>query len=193
MTTEAMRWPAPPHWHGDVVIEPLTSALVELDTTAYASSPLAIGRHSAGRWPTAGFTVEDNLPLIARHEAEHRAGAAFAHALLSPARDREYGCAYLRPLAPYSERTGTRLVDPPRELAAAAIATWWLIDDVRARPDADSVLAALESWIAAWGAAPVVFRCLPEEDQSIDALRRAGLTPIEAVGQELPYCWFVRS
>ena len=175
-----------------VRIEPLTSALVELDTTAYLASPVAILRHSSGRWPTKDFTASDNLALIARHEAEHLAGEAFAYSLLTAERDRELGCVYLRSLSDFQQRTGTRLVGPHRDLTSAAIATFWLIDDARARPSAETVVAELESWIAEWGAAPAIFRCLPEEVETIAALRGRGLIAMEAVDQELPYQWFVR-
>ena len=78
-------------WRGEVNIEPLTSKLAALDTVAYTDSPDAIRRHSAGRWPTDGFTMAENLTLIATHEAEHHAGVAFAYSLLNVARDRELG------------------------------------------------------------------------------------------------------
>jgi hypothetical protein len=180
-------------WRGAVSIEPLTSELAELDTVAYVSSPDAIRRHSAGRWATDDFTIAENLDLIARHEAEHRAGVAFAYSLLDVSRDLEVGCAYLRPLRSFLQRTGTRLVGFPRDRSSAAIATFWLIDDAQARPDAGTVVAELESWIAAWGAAPAIFRCLPEEAESIEACQRRGLIAVEAVDQELPYRWFVRA
>lgn len=192
MTIPSPTWPAPPEWRGALLIEPLTRHLADLDTAAYTSSPQAIEQHSAGRWPTDGFTLTENLDLIAGHEAEHHAGTAFAYALLSPARDREVGCVYLRPLAPYCERTGMQLLDAAVDVSATAIATFWLIDDASARPATAAVVAELDSWLAAWGAAPVVFRCLPEEAESSAALRHLGLGAIETAGQELPYRWFRR-
>jgi len=189
---EVLTWPAPPVRRGAVSIEPLTRELAGLDTVAYATSPDAIRRHSAGQWATETFTVAENLPLIARHEAEHRAGVAFAYSLLDLGRDREVGCAYLRSLSTFQQRTGTRLVGSPRDLSCAAIATFWLIDDAQARPDAETVVTELESWIEAWGAAPAIFRCLSEETESVAALRRRGLTAVEAVDQQLPYRWFLR-
>src|SRR4051794_15037309 len=107
-------------WRGALIIEPLTRELAALDTVAYTDSPTAIRRHSAGRWPTDGFTMAENLTLIALHEEEHRAGEAFAYSLLNAAGDREVGCAYLRPLAAFQRRTGTRLLGLSPGMADAA-------------------------------------------------------------------------
>ena len=186
------RWPEPPAVHGDVCLVPLTRELAVLDTAAYLSSPRAIGSHSAGRWPMDGFTLEENLALIAHHEAEHRAGDAFAYAVLDPRGDQEWGCVYLRPLAPYLERTATRLALPAATVRSAAIATFWLIDDGSRRPTATEVLGVVEGWTAAWRAAPVVFRCLPEESESVSALEGSAMDRVAASTQPLPYLWFMR-
>jgi hypothetical protein len=90
-----------------VVIVPLTRQLLDLDLTAYCSSPQAIRAHSAGRWPSEDLTREENCRLIEQHEQEHAAGEAYAYAILSADRTREVGCVYLRPFAPFLERTRT--------------------------------------------------------------------------------------
>lgn len=193
VTHQDSSWPAPPVWRGEVNIEPLTSKLAALDTVAYIDSPDAIRRHSAGRWPIDGFTMAENLTLIATHEAEHDAGVAFAYSLLNVARDRELGCVYLRPLTAFQRRTGTRLVGLPRRMSNAAIATFWLIDDAHGRPTAVAVVREVESWVTAWGAAPAIFRCLPQEAESIQALVKGGLVAVDVEDQELPYRWFMRA
>lgn len=189
---EQAPWPEPPTVHGDVSLVPLTRGLAELDTVAYRSSPQAIGSHSAGRWPTSGFTLEANLPLLAAHEAEHEAGDAFAFAILGPRGDEEWGCVYLRPLRAHGERTHTGLALPESTIRSAAVATFWLIDDDARRPPATEVVRLIEGWTEAWGAAPVVFRCRPEERESVSALEGAGLDRVHASAQPMPYLWFVR-
>jgi hypothetical protein len=184
-------WPTPQPVSGDLMIVPLTRRIADLDFVAYQSSPRAISTHSADRWPIEGFTREENCRLIAIHETEHAAGEAYAYAILSSDGMRELGCVYLRQLSPYLERTQTRLsleaLDPNR----TAIATFWLIDDQAARPAASHVLRRLRQWIQQWGAVNVVFRCLPDETESVEALTACrGLRPIRASDQELPYLWF---
>jgi hypothetical protein len=166
--------------------------LADLDTLAYLSSPQAISSHSAGRWPIHGFTLEANLPLLADHEAEQRAGDAFAFAILDPPGEQEWGCVYLRPLAAYVARTHTRLALPGSTVRSAAFATFWLIDDDSRRAAAREVVRILEAWTAAWGAAPIVFRCLPEERESVSALEESGMDRVHASAQPLPYLWFIR-
>jgi hypothetical protein len=186
-------WPEPPTVLGDVCLVPLARNLVRLDTAAYRASPRAISAHSAGRWPLGGFTLEADLPLLARHEDEHRAGNAFAYALLGPRGDEEWGCVYLRPLAAYVHHTHTRLTLPEATIRSAAIATFWLIDDDSRRAPVTEVVRIIEAWTEAWGAAPIVFRCLPEERGSVSALDGSGMDRVEASAQPLPYVWFFRA
>src|SRR3954451_506213 len=186
-------WPEPPTVLGDVCLVPLARNLVRLDTAAYRASPRAISAHSAGRWPLGGFTLEADLPLLARHEDEHRAGNAFAYALLGPRGDEEWGCVYLRPLAAYVHHTPTRPPLPEATIRLAAIATFWLIDDDSRRAPVTEVVRIIEAWTEAWGAAPIVFRCLPEERGSVSALDGSGMDRVEASAQPLPYVWFFRA
>ena len=185
-------WPEPPLVQGAFGLAPLTGELVDLDTRAYLESPDAITSHSAGRWPVKGFTRVENLRLIEGHEREHEAGEAFTYALLSPARDREWGCVYLRPLRSFLDRSGTTLALDPSVILDAAIVTLWLIDDTVNRPAVDEVLASLEAWLRTWRPDAAIFRCLPAETEIFDALTKAGLSQINAAQQELPYLWFMR-
>ena len=187
----AYPWPAPPELHTpDLSIVPLTSDLLSLDTSAYVSSPRAIEAHSAGLWPTDGFTQEDNLPLLSEHQREHASGEAFAQALLSPDASREMGCAYLRPLSAYVARTGTRLAAAHPE---SAIVTFWAIDDTSSRPSGAVILGHLRDWVTDWGAAPAVLRFLDTETETASAVRSLGLQELEASAQPLPYRWFAMS
>lgn len=185
-------WPEPPPVQSALGLDPLTGELFDLDTRAYLESPAAITAHSAGRWPVRGFTREKNLRLIEGHEREHEAGEAFTYALLSPDRDREWGCVYLRPLHSILDRSGTTLALDPSVILDAAIVTLWLIDDTASRPAGDEVVASLEARLRAWRPDAAVFRCLPAETEILDALTEAGLSQISAAQQELPYVWFLR-
>lgn len=166
------RWPVPPPYLGVVTLRPLGPDLVDVDTVAYLSSPLAVTAHSAGRWPVE-LTRDANLELLSHHRAEHDAGAAFAHAILDRDGQRELGCVYLR----------------PHDDGLARL-TFWLVDDTTGRPGATVVLAELLAWADAWGAAPVVVRLLPEETESLGAVAELGLTEIAMPDQDLPYRWF---
>lgn len=165
-------WPVPPEHIGAVVLEPLARRLLDLDLDAYLASPRAITAHSAGRWPTDLSRAEE-LRLVSLHEAEHRAGEAFAYVALLPDRSRAVGCVYLRP-----HPTGV------------AVLTFWLLDDVGARPSAADVLRELLGWTTAWAAAPMVLRVLAEETESLAAAADPGLVEVELSTDGLPYRWF---
>jgi len=185
-------WPEPPLVQGAFGLAPLTSELVDLDTRAYLQSPAAITAHSAGRWHVKGFTREENLRLIEGHEREQKTGEAFTYALLSPGRDQEWGCVYLRPLQSLLDKSGTTLALDPSVILDATIVTLWLIDDTANRPAVDEVVTSLEAWLRAWRPDAAIFRCLPAETEILDALTEAGLSQINATQQELPYLWFMR-
>ncbi len=180
-------WPAPPAHHGLVTLEPLRLDLLGLDTAAYVSSPDAIRAHSAGSWSTEGFTIETNRELIARHEAEHDAGEAYAYAILAHDRSRELGCAYLRRLADFCGRTGTVVDGMPDE---SAVTTFWSIDDAASRPRQTDLLREVAAWVTSWGAVPWVLRALPAEEETVAAAAELGMRELAARGQQLPYRWF---
>jgi hypothetical protein len=180
-------WPPPPVHRRLVTLEPLRTELLDLDTTAYVASPDAIRAHSAGSWPTDGFTADTNRDLIARHEAEHEAGEAFAYAILANDRSCEIGCAYLRRLADFCQCTGTVIDGLAYD---SAITTYWAIDDATRRPGHIDLLGEITAWVEAWGAAPWVLRALPAEAGAIAAAVELGMTELDAEGQQLPYRWF---
>jgi len=53
------------------IIEPLQESHAALDYEAYISSPDVIRIHSAGRWPTKDFTLQEDRLLLAGHYERH--------------------------------------------------------------------------------------------------------------------------
>lgn len=173
------------------MITPLTNQILDLDLVAYRSSPKAISAHSAGRWPGEDLSRDEARRLMAVHEKEHAAAEAYAYAILDPDGARELGCVYLRRLSAFLDRTGTSFDSTALEPDRTAIVTFWLIDDQKVRPSTSLVLNSLRRWLHRWGAADLLWRCLPGEIASVAALEEAtGLCALTASGQELPYLWF---
>jgi hypothetical protein len=114
-------WPEPTLVHGASRLAPLSGEFVDLDTRAKLESPVAITAHSAGRWPVEGFTREENLRLVEGYEREHAAGEAFTYALLSPGRDQEWGCVYLRPLQFFLDPAETEILDALTEAGLSQV------------------------------------------------------------------------
>jgi hypothetical protein len=72
--------------HERFVATPLTVTNAALDHDAYMVSPDVIRVHSDARWPHHGFTLADDLQLVAKHEADHEARRAFTFVLLAPSK-----------------------------------------------------------------------------------------------------------
>ncbi|MGF0116718.1 GNAT family N-acetyltransferase [Promicromonospora sp. Marseille-Q5078] len=169
---------------------PLTAALVELDHEAYTASPDVIRLHSAGRWRAEGFTLGEDLELVAAHAKDHESGRAFTFALLDPRRSRAVGCLYVRPLdGPLPGAAGDRGGSAP-----SAMVTFWVRQDEQTTGLVDEVVRAVQDWLrTAWPLAAHVFRVLPAEVASCAALDRLGLERVQ-IGpryEDRPYRWYL--
>lgn len=179
--------------HQRFIATPLTTAVAVLDYESYMASPEVIRIHSDGRWPVKGFTLSDDLELVANHQADHVSRRAFAFALLAPGRTEALGCVYLNPLREYLRRVqaDSQLIDavPP----ASAMVTFWLRQDQQDTGLAEAVVEAVDDWLRNdWPLAMHLFRILPNERSSHMALERLGLRRIDLdlSDEERPYLWY---
>lgn len=173
--------------------EPLTLANVALDHEAYVASPDVIHRHSDGRWPVAGFTLDDDRRLAARHEADHRARRAFTFLLLDPGRSRASGCLYLNPLHSYLERSAADPATSARFPSASAMVSFWLRQDDQETDLPRRVAVGVHAWLEQrWPLDTHVFRALPTETSTVAALAALPLhrVRLELPGDPRPYLWF---
>jgi hypothetical protein len=166
------------------VATPLTADTAALDYAAYMASPDVIRVHSDGRWPVDGFTLDEDREQVARHQADHEAQRAFAFVLLSPARDESFGCLYLNPLDAYLRRAGADAAVLARFPPDSAMVTFWFRQDQQDTGLADTVLAAVRTWLPR----PYLFRCLPAEHASRQALERLDLHRVDLSFS--PYLWY---
>lgn len=179
--------------HPQFVATPLTTALAPLDHAAYVSSPEVIARHSDGRWPVQGFTVSEDVELIAQHESDHQSNRAFTFSLLDPTESEALGCLYLNPLGAYLRRVGAddALL---RELPSpSAMVTFWLRQDQQDGDLAEAVVGVVNDWlVTAWPFENHLFRVLPGERSSRAALEQHGLRrrELELPGEPRPYLWY---
>ena len=179
--------------HPRFVATPLTTAVAALDYAAYMGSLGVIRAHSDGRWPVDGFTLADNLELVAGHQADHESRRAFAFVLLTPDRTEAVGCLYLNPLDEYLRRAGAG-PDVLDSLASrSAMVTFWLRQDQQGTGLAEAVAAAVNRWLLDdWPLDTHLFRVLPGERSSRTALERLNLRPVrlELPGEKRPYLWY---
>lgn len=179
--------------HRRFLATPLTADVAELDYASYMASPDVIRIHSDGRWPVEGFSLEEDLELVASHQADHEHHHAFAFVLLTPARAEALGCLYLNPLREYLQRVGAA-----RELlhtvpAASAMVTFWLREDQQATSLAEDVVRAVNDWLVEdWPLSMHLFRVLCAERSSCVALDRVGLREVSMPlpGETRSYRWY---
>src|SRR5579864_4941638 len=88
----------------EFLVRPLRATDVTLDYDAVISSRAELLLGSGGTWPREGFTLEENLADLQRHEQEHQERVAFTYTVMNPAETECLGCVYIVPLK--------RLVDP---------------------------------------------------------------------------------
>jgi RimJ/RimL family protein N-acetyltransferase len=179
--------------HPAFVATPLTTDLAPLDYAAYMASPDVINRHSDGRWQVAGFTLDDDVELIAQHQADHESNRAFTFSLLDPTESHALGCLYLNSLHGYLERVGAAAEVLTAIPTAAAMVTFWLRQDEQGSDLAEAVVGAVNDWLVdAWPLDSHLFRVLPGESSSRAALERNGLQrrELELPGERRPYLWY---
>ena len=179
--------------HEQFVATPLTAATAALDYAAYLASPEIIRVHSDGRWPLEGFTLAEDLELIAKHEADHEQRRAFTFVLLSPSRTEGLGCVYVNPLQVYLRRVGADPKVMDRLPSSSAMVTFWLRQDLHDTGLTDVVVEAIHEWLLSeWPLTTHIFRVLPEERSSRRALDRLDLRIIELdlPGEPRPYIWY---
>ena len=175
------------------VATPLTGELAARDYAAYLASPEVIAVHSDGRWPVAGFTLTEDLDLVARHASDHAARRAFTFVLLDPSSTDALGCLYLNPLRDYLQRAaaGPDLLGSVGP--SAAMVTFWLRQDQQDTGLAEVVVEAVGSWLRDdWAFTTCWWRILPGERSSRRALERSALHRFAPTlpGETRPYLWY---
>lgn len=179
--------------HERFVATPLTAATAALDYASYMASPDVIRVHSDGRWPVEGFTLADDLKLVAKHQTDHENRHAFTFVLLAPSLREALGCLYVNPLREYLQRAGAdrRLIEGVQP--ATAMVTFWLRQDQQGTGLADVVVRAVNDWLLTeWPLATHLFRVLPDERSSCTALDRLNLRKIHLFlpGDTRRYLWY---
>lgn len=79
-------------------LRPLRAIDAELDYEAVMSSAEMLHRWSQSEWPTANFTLEENLADLKWHEHKHHEREAFTYTVLNPQGTSCLGCVYITPI-----------------------------------------------------------------------------------------------
>jgi len=109
----------------EFIFRPLRASDVELDFDAVISSSRMLRAWSQSEWPIDGFTIEENLADLQRHEREHREKSAFTFTIMNPEETLCLGCIYLSPLSQEIADLGVcEFSISEGEMFATSIAFW---------------------------------------------------------------------
>jgi RimJ/RimL family protein N-acetyltransferase len=116
---------------------------VEQDYEAVIESRELLHAMSGGPWPREGFTLEENLRDLERHQREFLNREAFAYTVVALDESRVLGCVY---------------INPPRRTDAEAEVYMWVRQSEYDRGLDKVLFQAVRNWMgSAWPFASVAY------------------------------------
>lgn len=158
----------------EFLVRPLRATDVALDYDAVITSRAELFLWSEGKWPREGFTLEENLADLVRHEREHRERNAFTYTVMNPSETECLGCLYIYSLERLLRQAGSGSVEqmPP----ANAYATFWVRQSRLADNLDRRLLQALLTWFQGdWPFSPVAFSVAPAQARQIRLFEEMGM------------------
>jgi hypothetical protein len=157
----------------EFLVRPLKATDVVLDYDAVITSRAELLLHSDGRWPREGFTLEENLADLVRHEQEHLDRVAFTYTVMNPTGTECLGCIYIHPLKLLLQRADISVEHIPDE---SAYVSFW-VRQSRLPDNLDrQLLQALISWFQAeWAFSQVTFFARKAQARQIQLFEDTGM------------------
>ena len=169
----------------EFLVRPLRATDVTLDYDAVISSRAELLLGSGGTWPREGFTLEENLADLERHEREHRDRVAFTYTVMNPTATECLGCIYLNPLESILGHDGGSagyLAD------RTAYVTFWVRHSRLADNLDRRLLQALISWFQnEWAFLHVIFIAQQVEERQIRLFEEMGLRLLYTLEPRPPF------
>ena len=152
-----------------LLLRPLRASDVALDYDAVMASAEQLHRWSQSDWPTADFTLAQNLDDLQRHEREHYNREAFTFTVLNRDATRCLGCVYIMPLEPQAAQVCAGAA------YAATVGFWARTSEVVNDLD-QHLFNTLREWFkTAWAFDGIVFTISPQEVRQAALFSEAGL------------------
>ena len=157
----------------EFLLRPLRASDVQLDYDAVISSRAELLLSSGDTWPREGFTLEENLADLERHEQEHLDRAAFTYTIMNLTESECLGCLYINP----PERlVGTNEEDNKYLSDNTAFVDFWVRQSRLADQLDRRVLQALIPWFQnEWAFSQVLFIAQRSEERLIRLYEEMGL------------------
>jgi hypothetical protein len=169
----------------EFLLRPLRASDVQLDYEAVISSRAELLLGSGGTWPREGFTLEEDLADLERHEQEHRERVAFTYTVMNPTETECLGCLYIVP--PESLIVSAGEGDKSLRDRTAFVSFW-----VRHSRLADGLdrrlLQALIPWFQhEWAFLHVLFIAQRSEERYIQLFEEMGLRFLYSLRARRPF------
>ncbi len=169
----------------EFLLRPLRATDVQLDYDAVISSRAQLLLSSGSTWPREGFTIEENLADLERHEWEHRERVAFTYTMMNTEETECVGCLYMNPLERllgHDAESGAYLSDN------TAYVSFW-VRSTRLADDLDRrVLTALIPWfLKEWAFSHVLFFAQQSEERQIQLYEEVGLRLLYRLRPRQPF------
>ncbi len=169
----------------EFLLRPLRAIDVQLDYDAVISSRSQLLPSSGGSWPKEGFTLEENLADLERHEREHRERVAFTYTMMNPAETECLGCLYMNPLERilgHDAESGEYLREN------TAYVSFWVLSTRLADHLDRRVLTALIPWfLNEWAFSHVLFFAQKSEERQIMLFEEMGLRLLYSIIPPQPF------
>ena len=173
----------------EFLVRPLRATDVTLDYDAVISSRAELLLGSGGTWPREGFTLEENLADLQRHEQEHQERVAFTYTVMNPAETECLGCIYLYPLESILGHDGGSagyLAD------RTAYVTFWVRHSRLADNLDRRLLQALIPWFQnEWAFLHVIFIARQIEEHQIRLFEEVGMRLLYTLKPRQPFLYLV--
>lgn len=157
----------------EFLVRPLRATDVELDYDAVITSRAELFLRSAGSWPREGFTLEENLADLIRHEQEHLTRVAFTYTVMNPEESQCLGCLYINPLRLLLQRAALSAEHVPAE---SAYVTFWVRQSSLQDNLDKRLLQSLVQWFQTeWAFSQVAFVAQKAQTRQIHLFEEMGM------------------
>lgn len=169
----------------EFIFRPLRGSDVELDYDAVMSSSVMLRSWSQSDWPRDGFTLEENLEDLQRHEQEHLEKKAFTYTIMNPEETLCLGCIYMIPLLQEEIDLVTCQHPVADEEAFAAAVRYWIRKSHASKEFNTKILEKIIHWLdSEWHFNCVVFPVSINDSMQTNLFIEIGLSPIGNINFE---------
>jgi hypothetical protein len=155
-------------------IRQLLTTDVEKDYEAVMATQEKHLKNTEGRWPKEGFSLNDNLKDLERHQKMHEEEKEFTYTVMNPDESLCLGCIYINPA---SKELKEKLRETGRSTDHVAFLYYWLRPNYSGGDYEQNFVDELVIWMKEdWVFSQVFFLGKHATEAELELFRNAGLT-----------------